>query len=80
MLRPYQQAKGKDMNPNFDLDSFLPPAEVAKLVGCHVRTLRRWERTGHFPKRRLLAQHKVGYLVSEVRAWIESRREADLEE
>ena len=67
------------MNPNFDLDSFLPPAAVAKLVGCHVRTLRRWERAGQFPKRRLLAQHKVGYLHSEVRAWIESRREADLD-
>ena len=68
------------MNPKLDLDSFLRPADVAKLVGCHVRTLRRWERAGQFPKRRWLAQHRVAYLRSEVRQWIESRREADLEE
>lgn len=62
------------------LDSFLPPAKVAKLVGVHVRTLRRWERAGQFPRRRLLARQRVGYLASEVREWIESRREVDADE
>ena len=60
-----------------NLDSFLPPAQVAKLIGVHVRTLRRWERAGHFPRRRSLAQHRVGYLASEVRRWIETRPGAD---
>ncbi len=53
---------------------------MAKLIDIHVRTLRRWERAGLFPRRRSLARHKVGYLASEVRRWIETRREADPEE
>lgn len=42
-----------------NLDSFILPARVAKLIGVHVRTLRRWERAGHSPRRRSLTRLKA---------------------
>ena len=37
-------------------------------------TLWKWEREGRFPLRRALGPNKVGWLASELEAWIESRR------
>ncbi len=55
-------------------DRFLRIAEVQKITGLSKGTLWRQERAGRFPKRRHLSQHAVGWLESEITAWVESRR------
>ncbi|MEA5112543.1 MAG: AlpA family phage regulatory protein [Geobacteraceae bacterium] len=55
---------------------FLKRAEVVKLVGLGYTTIYRLEQAGKFPARKQLSAGRVGWLQSEVTAWIESRMAA----
>ncbi len=47
--------------------------EVCRTVGLSPTTLWRLQKTGGFPQRRKLSTNTVGWLRSEVDAWISSR-------
>lgn len=51
----------------------LKRAELVELLGCCYTTIFNMERAGKFPARRKLSAGRVGWLRSEVEAWIESR-------
>ena len=52
---------------------FLTYEEAGGLIGVNRTTLYRWERQGRFPRRRQIGPNRVGYLASEVEAWMRSR-------
>ena len=58
---------------------FLRPAEVAKRVGLHPVHIRRLERhpdpVRRFPKAVVIGANSVGYIESEVKAWLKARIE-----
>jgi prophage regulatory protein len=47
--------------------------EVLDLVGLSDVSVWRWERAGKFPKRIQLGGNSVGWLESEIQAWIQNR-------
>jgi prophage regulatory protein len=49
------------------------PRELKQFTGLSVATVRRLERSGDFPSRRQLGPKSVGWLSSEIFAWIASR-------
>lgn len=62
-------------------DSFMRDAECHRITGLSRNTRWRLERDGKFPKRRQIgagtgAGSAIGWLRSEVNAWIASRQEA----
>ena len=57
-----------------DQDRFLRADEVIALSGLSRTTLWRLEGTGDFPARRRLSINAVGWLKSEVEAWLEARQ------
>jgi prophage regulatory protein len=55
-------------------ERFLRTKEVLELVGYKsVVSLYEAERAGRFPKRRQLGPNRVGWLASEIDAWLKSR-------
>lgn len=50
---------------------------AAQFVALSVTTLERLQREGQFPRPRLLAGRRVGYLVRELEEWLESRPVSD---
>ena len=58
-------------------DRFIRESEVKMMTGLSRTTRWRLERTGDFPKRRVLSPHSVGWLASEVDAWMQARIAAD---
>jgi prophage regulatory protein len=48
--------------------------ELRSLVSLSDTQIRRLEKKGTFPKRILLGLGRVGWLASEVQAWIEDRK------
>lgn len=60
-------------------DRFLSIEEVTEMVGFSRSSIFRREEAGHFPRRRKLGgcdgpRGRVGYLQSEVLAWMHSRK------
>ena len=53
--------------------AMLKRAELVKLVGLGYTTIYRLEKAGKFPARKQLSVGRVGWLYSEVSAWIDSR-------
>ncbi|MDH6185517.1 AlpA family phage regulatory protein [Polaromonas sp. CG_23.6] len=51
----------------------LKQEDVADFLGLSVSTLESLVRQGDFPKPRQLAGRRVGWLVRELEAWVESR-------
>jgi prophage regulatory protein len=51
----------------------LKRADVVKLVGLCYTSIFNLERAGKFPARRRISAGRVGWLRSEVEAWVESR-------
>jgi prophage regulatory protein len=47
--------------------------QVEELVGLSWSSVYRLERAGGFPRRRRLGPRRVGWLESEVQAWLEGR-------
>ena len=58
-------------------DRFLRLRDIQKVTGLSKSTLRRQEDAGLFPKRRSIGMHAVGWLESEVMAWLQSRSEVE---
>ena len=52
---------------------FLSKAEVLEKVGVSYQTLHTWMCANKFPRSRELGDNRVGWLASEVNAWILSR-------
>jgi len=55
------------------IDRYLRMNEVAEILGVSTTTIWRLEKAGEFPVRRRISSNAVGYLASEIEAWIESR-------
>jgi predicted DNA-binding transcriptional regulator AlpA len=49
--------------------------EVCRISGLSRSTLWRYEKTGNFPRHRKLGPGRVGWKISEIQSWIESRQE-----
>jgi prophage regulatory protein len=58
------------------VDRFMPRAEVISATGLSDTTLWREYRAGRFPKPIPLTKNRVGWLESEVRAWMADRLHA----
>ena len=58
----------------------LRAAEVVERVGLSRVTIWRREREGDFPRRVRLGGNSVGWLESDIEAWIETRPYADVEQ
>jgi prophage regulatory protein len=52
---------------------FMREGEVAKISGLSRTTRWRLEREGKFPKRRQISSNTVGWLSSEISAWVAER-------
>jgi predicted DNA-binding transcriptional regulator AlpA len=46
---------------------------MPRLFGVHVRTLERWRVTGDGPAFVRIGPRRVGYRLSDVRAWLDAR-------
>jgi len=57
---------------------FLDRGDTAKYCALAVSTMEKGVREGTFPKPRLLLGRRVGWLVSELDAWCESRLVSNL--
>jgi prophage regulatory protein len=56
------------------LDRFARVPEVERVTGLSRTTIWRLERQNEFPRRRRLSANAVGWLESEIRAWMSERR------
>lgn len=56
-----------------DVDTVLRLPQVEQITGRSAVSIWRDEKSGRFPKRRRIGVRSVGWLASEVIAWIESR-------
>ena len=57
-------------------DRFIRDPECEKLSGLSRTTRWRLERDGKFPKRRQISPNGVGWLLSEIQSWLDSREAA----
>ncbi|MBT5458761.1 MAG: AlpA family phage regulatory protein [Rhodospirillaceae bacterium] len=62
---------------NKNPDRFMREPEVKSLTGLSRTTRWRMERNDDFPRRRRLSRNAVGWLASEVQAWMQDRIEPD---
>ena len=53
-------------------DRMIREKECAELTGLSRTTRYRYEMTHQFPRRRQLGSHTVGWLLSEVMAWMQT--------
>ena len=53
--------------------AILRPREVQELLGISKATLWRWARAGLLPPKRVIGPNCVGWLQSELEAWMEER-------
>ena len=60
------------------MDRFLLEPECHEASGLPPVTRWRMEQRGEFPRRRKISPGRVGWLESEVRAWIETRPISDI--
>ena len=59
--------------PNSTLPRIIDRSELDMMIPYHLEHIRRLEKDGKFPKRIQLGPHRVGWLLSEVEAWINER-------
>ncbi len=57
-------------------DRFIRDQECEKMSGLSRTTRWRLEREGKFPKRRQISPNGVGWLLSEIQSWLDSRKAA----
>ena len=55
------------------MDRIMLTNEVLERIGVSNTTLWRLEKRGEFPARRRISPNRVGWLASEVEAWIQER-------
>lgn len=58
------------------MKKFLRRRELVERVGVSYSTIYRLERKGIFPQRRQISESAVGWLLSEVEAWMDCRQAA----
>ena len=56
-----------------EMDRLLDKDTVEALTSLHRKTIYRMEKVGQFPRRRQVSPVRVGWLASEVMAWLKSR-------
>jgi predicted DNA-binding transcriptional regulator AlpA len=56
------------------IERMLSERLALEMAGIGRTTKNTLEKNGDFPKRRLLLPHRIGYLESEVLAWVRSRQ------
>lgn len=54
----------------------LSAKNIAALLGVHISTLYRWESQGRFVPKVRLGPGRVGYMETDVNAWLNERRKA----
>ena len=54
-------------------DRFIGEAECHKITSLSRVTRWRMERKGTFPRRRQISLNRIGWLESEIRAWVEAQ-------
>jgi predicted DNA-binding transcriptional regulator AlpA len=54
-------------------DAILAPADAARLLGVHTRSLERWRVSGDGPVFVRLGLRRIGYRVSDLTTWLEAR-------
>lgn len=59
-----------------NIDRFVREDERAAITGLSRTTWWRMERYGKAPKRRILGENAVGWLLSELTDWVQSRKQA----
>lgn len=57
-------------------DRILRAPDVQRITGLSMSTIWRQEKTGLFPKRRVIGAKAVGWLESEINDWLSSRCES----
>jgi prophage regulatory protein len=62
------------------MDRIMRQSEVLYLTGMSRASLDRAEKENRFPKRKKLSPRAIGWLQSEVQAWIEGRNEPEKRE
>jgi prophage regulatory protein len=62
------------------MDRIMRQSEVLYLTGMCRSSLDRAEKSNNFPKRKKLGPKSIGWLQSEVQAWIEGRNEPEKRE
>src|SRR5262245_25592700 len=55
-------------------DRLLTMRSVIAITSSSRSSIDRWRKAGDFPRARQLSLHRIGFLESEVRAWIASRK------
>ena len=60
-------------------DRIVRRPELARLTGLSLSTLWRLEQRGDFPSRRRLSANSVGWVETEVLAWVHGREKCALE-
>jgi len=61
-------------------DSIVRYPQLREMVGLSPSSLWRLERDGKFPRRRKLSGRTVGWLLSEVQEWMQSRPQVERKE
>jgi len=56
--------------PSPQIDQILSTRQVMQITGKHRVTIYRWIRAGIFPKKHDARGHKVGWLRSDIEAWL----------
>ncbi len=51
--------------------------ELGAMLGVSPSTIWRWERAGHFPSRLVIGARAVGWRLSEVNDWLDTRQHKD---
>ncbi|WP_083761204.1 helix-turn-helix transcriptional regulator [Pelobacter propionicus] len=60
--------------PSSFVDRIIRPKETSTITGRSLASIWRDEKAGNFPSRIRLGANSVGYRLSEVMAWVESRQ------
>jgi predicted DNA-binding transcriptional regulator AlpA len=63
------------MSDDFFASRVLNRSETIRLVGLSDRTWDRLEAAGDTPPRTRISQRRIGYRVSDIREWLDRRRE-----
>jgi predicted DNA-binding transcriptional regulator AlpA len=64
------------MDSNFDSVRVVSKREAAKLANVSERTWDRLEAKGDVPTKTRISRNRIGYRVSDLKIWLDARREA----
>ena len=73
MTRIGQRCPVLNLKEYMHINRYIRKPEVRQIAGSSDSTIWRMEKRGQFPKRRQLGPNSVGWLLSEIEEWMESR-------